>query len=523
MAVMNGKRSMIPIDLTDAQLDALQGTLETVDDPEYRARVGDTLWLRRRDVKAARIAVESYLESGKRLENPEHWVPCMERYERAVRLARQIDKGELPKIVLAHLESRVKHYDGDDPSYFTLKAIELLVEFQFGDFQSISKIAGKVAATSRTDRNYQRARSYYDVQAKLSRLAKDMEGAEASRVASAECNFEEAEAREAGGSFMAARKFWEDAIKTFRERPTLRARIPELQKRLAIAGKKLLDEMEPIGHEIPTKEMAVQTEASFRGQLLDDALCRFALFNSPIDPLKLRKDTEESLKETPIHAFFDAEVFDEGGRKIARRPSIVSADEKDREAAIEGFMDQNARFYRSITVSGCLAPAMQTILSEHEITEPEIERIFKDSSFIPADRLTLFVRAILEGFRWDFSTSLHIFVPQVENALRFLLEQNGVVPRNVDNNGIEDVWYLDRILNHQMTKSVLGDPHVYELQSLLTGRIGPNIRNSLAHGLLHPGALNGDSAFYLWWLFFRLTLFSTPTLQAYIERKKLGN
>jgi hypothetical protein len=166
---------------------------------------------------------------------------------------------------------------------------------------------------------------------------------------------------------------------------------------------------------------------------------------------------------------------------------------------------------------------MQTILSEHEITEPDIERIFKDSDFIPADRLTLFVRAIFEGFRWDFSTSLHIFVPQVENALRYLLEQNGVVPRNFDNDGIEDVWYLDRILNHQMTKSVLGDPHVYELQSLLTGRIGPNIRNSLAHGLLHPGALNGDSAFYLWWLLFRLALFPTPTLQAYIERQKLGN
>ena len=113
ISAIGQKRSMIPSDLTEDQLSALAATIELIDDPEYRARISDVLWLRRHDAAVARVAVNAYLQSGSRLEDPEHWVPSMERYERAARLARQVDsKGDLPKTVLRHLEARVLHYNG---------------------------------------------------------------------------------------------------------------------------------------------------------------------------------------------------------------------------------------------------------------------------------------------------------------------------------------------------------------------------------------------------------------------------
>ena len=72
MHVMEDGRSMIPDDLTDEQLDALRQTLDDTTDPECRARIGDVLWVRRRDAPAGRVAVEAYLASGHRLEDPEH-------------------------------------------------------------------------------------------------------------------------------------------------------------------------------------------------------------------------------------------------------------------------------------------------------------------------------------------------------------------------------------------------------------------------------------------------------------------
>ncbi|WP_189521973.1 MULTISPECIES: DUF4209 domain-containing protein [unclassified Mesorhizobium] len=511
---------MVPDDLDDRQIEAFRETLEAIEDAEFRARVGDVIWLRKRDAKAARIAVEAYVNSGSRLEDLRHWPPSMKRYERAARLAKQVGgKSDLSGTVLEHIESRVRYYDGADPLYFTCKALELLSEFKFGEFLILAGIAGRVGAKSRADGDFRRSRSYFDVQAKLLVLAKDEDAAEAARIMSSETFVEEAEAREAAGSAMAAHSFWQDAIRAFRERPTLRARIPELQKRLAAAGKQTLAEMKNVSHEIDIRELVEQTEKEFRGLQSDEAVLKFAIYNQLIDPKRLREEAIKSMEDHPLQSAFAASIYDEAGRKIAVRPALMGADEKNREIAIEGFMDQHARISRSIAVAGALAPAMRTILFEHEICEQDVERLIKGSKFVPEGRMPLLVKAIAEGFRWDFCTALHLFVPQVENGLRHLLEQSGEIPRNIDANGIEEVWGLERTLANPFIQKELGDEFIFELQSLLAGRLGPNIRNSLAHGLLSANSFRGEAALYLWWVLFRLTIMPTPAIGAYITAK----
>jgi hypothetical protein len=217
---------------------------------------------------------------------------------------------------------------------------------------------------------------------------------------------------------------------------------------------------------------------------------------------------------------FDASIYDEGGRKIAVRPSIHGVDEKTQEKAIEGLMDQQARIQRNLVICGYVAPALRTILGEHTVTETDIERLIADSTFIPKDRMPLFIRAIMEGLRWDFCAALHFFVPQAENSLRYILEQCGVVPRNIDVDGVETVWSVERTLDHPVLREQLGDSFIFELQSLLAGRFGPNIRNGLAHGLFSANALNSESAFYLWWVLLGLTLIPTAAMKAYQERSE---
>ncbi len=517
LVLEDGRRSMIPGDLTDAQLDDLENLLGQVDDPEFTARIADVIWLRRRDVKAARLAVESYLASGKRLEDPENWVHGLERYERALRLARQIEpKGALPQAILQHLQDRVVFYDGQDPSYFTLRALELLAEFRFGDFPVLASIAERVAQRARQNKDFRKARKHLNVEAQLLARGGQPEDAEGARVRSAECHVEEAESREAEGSFMAARMFWEEAIQAFQNRPSLRERIPELHRRLAIAGKKTLEEMKAVSHEFDIGELVEAAEREFRGLSLVDALCRFGMFFQLIAPDALRdevlKDQEQGVG---LHVLVDSDIFDEAGRKIGRRPSIAAADEKEREKAIEGLMDQNARIRRHLAVNAYIAPAMRTILSEHVVTEGDIEALIKDSGFIPEGRLPFFVRAIAEGFRWDFATSLHLFAPQAEAGLRHVLEQRGVSPRTMKEDGVEDAWGMERTLQQPLMQEILGPCYLFELQSLLVGRLGPNLRNLIAHGLISHDALQGESGFYLWWVLYRLTITPTSAFQAY--------
>ena len=525
MMVADGKRSMIPTDLSSEQLQELQATLESVDDPEYRARIGDLLWLRRKDPNAARIAVEAYLEAGKNVEHPKNWTTSMERYERAARLARQIDsKGELPKTVLSHLESRVIHYDGSDPLFFTCKALELLAEFRFGDFPALAEIAGRVAESSRADGDFRRARSYYDVQAKHLKLAKKNDQAEACRVAAARSFVEEAEAREANGEYMVAHSFWGDAIRAFRNRASLRAEIPELQKRYSNAGEKLRGEMSEIStDEIDISGYVKKSRSAVRDLPWEDAFYEFVSFVPLIDPSELRKSTEEGISKNPLHATMAASIYDASGRKVGIRPSAFTEDKEEYEKAITGLMEQNAGLHRHITVHAHIAPAVRQIIEDHTVDQQLFDSVLNDSALIPEERRELFYQAFAAGFQWDFSTALHILIPQVENALRHVLDQQGVTPMNVDNDGVEEVGGIERVLSHPKTLEIFGDGFVFELRSLMVERLGPNLRNLFAHGALHPDGFQSETAFYLWWLVLRLAAFPTSGMHAFLERKKMSS
>lgn len=522
MMTDGGKRTMIPEDLSDEQLDELQSTLEGVGNPEYRARVGDILWLRRKDPKAARIAVDAYLEVGKSVEHPKNWIVSMERYERAIRLARQIEpKGELPKAILSHLESRVVHYDGTDPLYFTCKALEFLAEFRFGDSPRLADIAGRVAEKSRADGDFRRARRYYDVQAKHLKLAKESDQAEVARVTAARSFVEEAESREAQNEFMAAHSFWNDAIAAFRGRPSLRKEIPELRRRYAVAGAKLRAEMHEVSsEEIDVSKFVEKSRATVRDLPWEDAFFELVSFVPLINPSELRNSTENGIAEHPIHAMIAASIYDASGRKVGVRPSALTEDKDEYEKAITGLMERNAEIYRQFTIISHVAPAMRQIIEDHDVDRSYFSAVLDDSALIPDERRELFFQAFEAGFQWDFSTALHILIPQVENALRHVLEQQGILPLNVDGDGVEEVWGIERILSHPKTLETFGEDFVFELRSLLVERLGPNLRNLFAHGALSPNGFRSATAFYLWWTIMRLAAFPTSGMHAFLERKK---
>jgi len=516
------KRTMIPDDLSDEQLDYLKETLEGVEDPEYRARVGDALWLRRKDPNAARIAVESYLEAGIRMEHPKNWTTSIERYERAVRLARQIEpNGELPKTILEHLEGRVIHYDGSDPLYFTCRAMELLAEFRTGDFTALAAIAGRVAKQSCVDGNFRRARSYYEVQAKHLKLTKKNSQAEETRIASARSFVDEAEAREANGDYMAAHSFWGDAIRAFRDRPSLRAETPELQKRYSIAGKKLLGEMSTISSdEIDLSQYVEESRATMRDLPWVDAFYELSSFIPLIDPVELRKTTEDGIAKHPLHTTISASIHDASGRKVGVRPSVLTEDKEEYEKAITGLMVQNAEQYRKLIIHAHVAPAVRQIIEDHYVNRKIFSTVLDDSFLIPPERRELFYQAFEAGFQWDFSTALHILIPQVENALRHVLEQQGVTPVNMDSDGVEEVWGVERILNHPIMLEKLGDKFVFELKSLLVERLGPNLRNLFAHGALPPDVFKTETSVYLWWVIICLAAYPTSGMHAFLQRKQ---
>ncbi len=519
MYVMDGRRSMIPDDLNDEQLDALRSMNEAISDPDFRARVGDLLWLRRKDHVAARIAIEAYLESGIRSEDPDHWVACMERYERAIRLASALGVDDpLRAKALEHLLARVRHYNGEDNSWFTHRGLSLLYEFRAGDALVLAALANKVAARAGANGDFRRAWKHHALEAKFYTRANDTAKSNDAWRVRAERIVDEAEGRESRGSFMAAHTFWNEAIQAYRQIPGSAERVRELHRRMNAAGEKMRDEMTPIRTEIDLSESVDRARQLMQGRTLHEAIHYFVMFVSPIDPLDLRRQAEEIIEQHPLQAVIEASIFDAAGRKVDIRPSALTDDPEQYNRAISGFMTEHAAIHRFVTARGSLAPAMRQILDDHTVDKDAIEELVKASGFIPGGRLSLFVRGIEFGFKWDFSTALHVLVPQVENALRAILAQQGTITTSLNEVGIEQSWPLGKTLAEPALAKVLGDSLVYELRTLLLGQPGSNIRNLLTHGLLPEAALNSDEGLYLWWIILRLVICATPEFQAFADQ-----
>lgn len=217
-----------------------------MNDPDLRCRVGDILWLRNRDHVSARLAARAYFESAKTHEDPYNWVFSVDRYDRGIRLARQLGDRTAVNEMLDHLENRVVHYDGQDPLWFSHSCIELLEEFGHGDRRLHALALRKIANRARQTGDYRRARQHFATSGALFRkLSGDADAAEAAR-AGAQCYVEEAEACEKAGSFLAAHSFWEAAIHAFRAIPEGTNDVPELHRRLESAAKKMQAEMKTI-------------------------------------------------------------------------------------------------------------------------------------------------------------------------------------------------------------------------------------------------------------------------------------
>ena len=110
---------------------------------------------------------------------------------------------------------------------FTCKGSPAPVGLQFGAFPILARLRGGSRLIT-INGILCRARNYLDFK-RLLRLANIMTPLNwrASRLL--RHSLEKPSLREAAGSAMAAHVFWQDAIRAFRDRPSLCARIPELQ------------------------------------------------------------------------------------------------------------------------------------------------------------------------------------------------------------------------------------------------------------------------------------------------------
>jgi hypothetical protein len=516
MFVLEDCRSAIPEDLTEESLDALAEWMPEIQDSELKARIADLLWFRRRRPEYARTAIAAYMDTARQIEDAEHWPPCAERIERALRMSAMLRRNtpEDYNMIIEYIESVLDKYAGDDPKFLSVKLLDLLADFGHDNPDKYFHLAVGIAERARGTADWHKAEQAWEVADKWAALLKDDERRNSVLISWAETYSEQAQSGDSGlGSSMWMQK----SIELYKRVPNSRERRDELYQILRQFQKDSRDQMTLIeGPEIDLSESVNESRKAVSGKTFEDALFNLAFrVARPPKFEEIKKQAKENMEKFVLSRMFGAVHMDRDGLVVASVPASLGVGDDGEAKALWAQMLQNVQIHHNLDVQGAIEPARREINLEHHATEDMIYRYIQNNPFIPNGFEYLYAKGLHAGLVGDFIVATHLLVPQLENCLRHVLHQVGVETTTLNTHGLQERLRIGTILDHPKLAETLGKDAVMDLQSLLIERKYGNLRNEISHGLMPANHFFQPSVVYLWWMALRLCLI--PFLKSWNE------
>lgn len=520
--------------LTDEQLDFLTTIAPEISDPELQARVADILWARRRNrnYQMAQLAIHAYLQSAITLESPNPRTHCVDRIERALRLARKI-KYQVA-VVVAHIEAVLARYNGEDPRWLSANAklMELLQEDGLGEPAKYGVLAEKAAKLAESAHDWHRARTLWSIKAVWHRIEKDYSKELSASMSAAETYVKEAESalKRTPPSYSLASSFLQRAVQAFRsirgtkeETVDAKAKAEQVHKLLLQYQEKTREEMITTSQGMDISKFVEEARNYVRGKNFQEALFALALLGTPTDICRLKQQVQQQARDFVMSHLFPVVMMNEMGKVVAHQlGSVLSDNPEEAEAATRFEMCRNAIYYHNIHAQAYIDPARYQINLEHNVRIDDILSIISDSPFIPPGRNYLFAKGLYAGLTGDLFTSTHILIPQIENSIRYLLWQRGIITSGLDDRGIQNEHNLNSTLYRPEIASIFDENTLFDLKCLLVEHSGSNLRNRMAHGLISDSEFMSPLMSYTWWLTLRLCCL--PLIhQQQIEQSQTSN
>lgn len=516
-AAMEGRRSAIPDDFTQTDIEFFAGVFDGIDDPLLRARLADLVWLKSeiRDSKFALAAIDAYREVPLDLET---WMHDGEHcWNRAISLAQNLKAVASDRLVEMESDvvAKLKSATSNDGS-FAFWLSKLLVEFRLGYSVSpeIAQKLEEIAITLREPDDHHKAREYFNAAGHWYRVAKNDEKSACMFMKVAESFANEALSKETAGTPISAlaASLYQDAIQACRRVPRLlreglgvEKRMSELRALLKSSGQLAIGQFQAI--ETPGVDITESIEHArnvVSGKNSTEALRCFAALHSGANAARLRTQTLDAKKKYIFSNLFGSTQFDRDGRVIAKRAAYGLGNTESDEASLLADMVKDFQIEMGLIVQGYLLPALDVMHGEHRLCERDFIDIANHSPIVPRGRAMLFGKGLFAGYDHDFVVAIHLLAPQIEHLVRFHLQRAGAITAKLDPDGIETEIGLSALIDLPETQKVLGENLTFEIRAVFCDAFGPNLRNEIAHGLLDDRECQSIDSVYAWWFALRL-------------------
>lgn len=285
-------------------------------------------------------------------------------------------------------------------------------------------------------------------------------------------------------SSLVASSWLQKIYTTFRQFSLLKE-ADEIAVQLRKIGAKSKDEMVTI-----TGEMKISKEQlnSFIDDItegeMEDALSRIAS-HFFLNKNEVEGRVKEIAKKTVLSNLVTQEIQDYRGMPIAK----IGPLHEDLDGHVVFHMAQNMSFSTVF-----LRPVIERLCSQFKMTPRDISDYLYKSPIFDKAKLPVIetgLKAFLEG---NHMVSAHLLIPQIEDALRNLLEMAGGSVYKPRRSGGLLLKTLDEVLRDDTITQIFGDNIAFYLRVLLTDPRGWNLRNIVCHGMCPAIAFNSDMA-----------------------------
>jgi len=514
MAIFDGKRSLVPQDFSDDQINALAAVGPEFENPSFRALVCDVVWLRnRRQAPAGFAAVDAYCDciaaviAGEAAFAFDGTSPCdvyaVEFLERACTVANALGwtRPEFDRLKTLITDIREIAFKGEDAQGFR-RVSEL--DLNRGVTEPKAVAAQAEALASKQDFDAMTRQDLWKIAGRAHHHGRNDAAKNAALINAAECSVEKADA---APSSMLRSAFLHDAIEALRPIPGTRQRREDLHARLRDAQPGIRDEMSSHSHETDITELAKEAEARTKELTLGDALLALFVVNGrPPSPADIRSQVEEISRDAPLSTMMPVAVHDHQGRLVFQAPSLEDGGDADERMKFE--VSKHRGFARELVVKARIDPIRRTIADLHFLDLDFLVRIFSESPFVPSGHAHFFASAALRFIAGDDASAFLTLCPQLENSLRHLLLIQGTDTTKINGDGTQEEAGLSKLLSTYVEeiRSFLPETYVEEIEMLFDYRGGPSIRNEAAHGKITYFGLFDSDIVYGSWLIMHLAL-----------------
>jgi len=257
----------------------------------------------------------------------------------------------------------------------------------------------------------------------------------------------------------------------------------EIAVNLREIGAKTKDEMVAISGEVEiSKEELEEYITEMTEGELEESLSRIASHFLP-DRDEVTTQIKELSKKTVLQFLMPQSIQDHKGRPIAK----IGPLHEDLDGHVVLHMSRNMSFETIF-----LRLVLERLQRKFNLSPKDMSDFLYNSPLFEADRIPIIdagLRAFLEG---NHIVTAHLLIPQIEDALRNLVEMVGGAIYKPNRSGGLSLKTLDEVLRDDIITHVLGENTAFYLRVLLTDQRGWNIRNTVCHGMAPAGYFTAD-------------------------------